>query len=268
MKTKLIQLCTGVTIEYSLTGSRNTNGLPFVHGLGSNLHQFEPQEEFFSQRFQVLLVSLRGHGKSSIPEHPSIKDFTVEQLAVDIKSLLSELGIQRVHFVGNSLGGLIGYQLLKTDEELIASLTTFGTTAELHTSPTMVWFLTSLTRILGPKTLGKMAAVSTKDKTVARRISEMFALANKDAIWMTQKNISDYDYTPVLRDRDVPILLIRSQQDTEINANLASTLRALQQNPNFQLRELENVGHFADLEKPEIFNQTLLDFLTTLTISS
>jgi 3-oxoadipate enol-lactonase len=263
MKTKLIQLCTGVTIEYSLTGSRNADSLLFVHGLGPNLHQFEPQKEFFSHRFQVLLVSLRGHGGSTTPEHPSIKDFTVEQLTADVKSLISELGIQRIHFVGNSLGGLIGYQLLKTNEELIASLTTFGTTAELHTSPTMVWFLTSLTRILGPKTLGKMAAVSTRDKKVARQISEMFALANKDAIWMTQKNISDYDYTPVLRGRDVPILLIKGQQDAEINAQLDSTLQTLRQNPNFLLRELENVGHFANMEKPETFNQTLLDFLTT-----
>jgi pimeloyl-ACP methyl ester carboxylesterase len=41
----------------------------------------------------------------------------------------------------------------------------------------------------------------------------------------------------------------------------------LQQNPNFQLRELEEVGHFANMENPEVFNQVLSDFLTEATES-
>ena len=90
-----------------------------------------------------------------MPDHPGIKDFSVEQLAADIKALLFDLGIRKVHFVGNSLGGLVGYEMLRSDEEMITSLTTFGTTAELHTSSTAVWFLTSLTKILGPKNWAK-----------------------------------------------------------------------------------------------------------------
>lgn len=262
MHTELLQLSSGITIEYSLTGSEDASNLIFVHGLGPNLHQFEPQREFFGQHYRVLLISLRGHGKSSMPDHPGIKDFTVEQLTADIKALLFQLGIWKVHFVGNSLGGLVGYEMLKSDEELIASLTTFGTTAELHTSTTAVWFLTSLTKILGPKNLGKMAGVSTKDKAVAGQISKMFSIASKDAIWMIQRNISNYDYTPVLAEHTLPVLLIKGQLDNEINAQLGSTLEILHRNPNFQLREFDGVGHFANLEKPQIFNQVLLDFLT------
>jgi hypothetical protein len=44
---------------------------------------FFPQEQYFSQQFQVLLVSLRGHGALSTPAHPNKVDFTVEQLACD-----------------------------------------------------------------------------------------------------------------------------------------------------------------------------------------
>ena len=262
MQTELIQLRTGITIEYSLIGPKDAPSIIFVHGLGPNLHQFEPQGDFFSQQYQVILISLRGHGRSSMPDHPAIKDFSVEQLAADIKALLFDLGIQKVHFVGNSLGGLVGYEMLRSDKEMITSLTTFGTTAELHTSSTAVWFLTSLTKILGPKNLGKMAGVSTKDKAVAGQISEMFSIANKDAIWMIQRNISNYDYTPVLAGRTLPVLLIKGQLDNEINAQLGSTLDVLHRNPKFQLRELDGVGHFVNLEKTQTFNQILLDFLT------
>jgi len=48
---------------------------------------FELQEAYFSRHFQVLLVSLRGHGGSSVPDHPTVKDFTVGQLAADVKAL-------------------------------------------------------------------------------------------------------------------------------------------------------------------------------------
>ena len=106
-----------------------------------------------------------------------------------------------------------------------------------------------------------MASVSTKYKAVAGQISKMFSIANKDAIWMIQKNISNYDYTPVLAGRTLPVLLIKGQLDNEINAQLGSTLNVLHRNPKFQLRELDGVGHFANLEKPQIFNQVLLDFL-------
>jgi pimeloyl-ACP methyl ester carboxylesterase len=261
MNTKLFQLQTGITIEYSLSGTSNPSNLVFVHGLGPNLRQFKPQEAFFSPHFRVVLVSLRGHGGSSMSEHASKEDFTVERLAADVKALLLELDIHRIHFVGNSLGGLVGYQLLKTDQELISSLTTFGTTAELHTSKALVVFLTSLTRILGPKTLGKLASISTKDKAVARRMAEMFAAANKTAVWMTQHNISDYNYVPVLQDCDLPMLILKGHLDAEINAKLDSTLKVLHQNPNFRLSELEGAGHFSNMEKPELFNQILLDFL-------
>ena len=113
MQTELLQLSNGITIEYSLTGSEDATGLILVHGLGLNLRQLEPQGDFFSQQYQVILISLRGHGRSSMPDHLGIKDFSVEQLAADIKALLLDLGIRKVHFVGNSLGGLVGYEMLR-----------------------------------------------------------------------------------------------------------------------------------------------------------
>jgi 3-oxoadipate enol-lactonase len=261
MKTEFVQLDTGITIEFARSGAVAADSILFVHGLGTNLHQFEVQQRFFSQYFQVLLVSLRGHGGSTVPVHPRLAEFSIPQFAQDVKALLSRLDIHKVHFVGNSAGGLVGYQLLRTNVELLASVTTFGTTAELHSSATLLWFLTRLTRLLGPKTMGKLASVSTKDKAVAQKVAEMFATANKQAIWMTQANIADYDFTPLLKDHDLPMLLIKGEQDSEINAKLESTLQILKQKQRFKLAEIEGAGHFVNMEKPDRFNQILLDFL-------
>jgi 3-oxoadipate enol-lactonase len=261
MKTEFAQLDSGISLEFALAGSPDAETLLFVHGLGPNLRQFEAQMNFFSQEFQVLLVSLRGHGGSSIPDQPERADFSIPALAEDVRSLLTRLDIQKVHFVGNSAGGLVGYQLLINNEDLLSSLTTFGTTAELHTSAPMLWFLTTLTRILGPGTMGKLAKASTKDSQVAEQVAEMFATADKRAIWMTQYNIADYDYRPVLRDQRLPMLMLRGEYDTEINAKLDSTLEVLQGNSDFKLVEMAGAGHFMNMEKPERFNQELLAFL-------
>lgn len=78
---------------------------------------------------------------------------------------------------------------------------------------------------------------------------------------MTQFNIADYDYRAVLAGHKIPIMLLQGEFDREINAKLASTLRVLQQNPEFKLVEVAGAGHFLNMEKPERFNQELLDFL-------
>ena len=261
MKIESAQLDTGIQMEYVLSGPTDTETLLFVHGLGPNLRQFEAQLRFFNQEYQVLLVSLRGHGDSTVPVQPVREDFSIKELAEDVQSLLSMLGISRVHYVGNSAGGLIGYELLKRDSDLLATMTTFGTTAELHTSRAMLWILTSLTRILGPKEMGKLAKASTRDACAARKVAEMFAMADKAAVWMTQFNIADYNYLPVLRNQRLPMLMFKGEYDREINAKLDSTLRVLQGNPNFQLVDIVGAGHFVNLEKPERFNQELLGFL-------
>ena len=58
-------LPTGITMEYALDGPTDAPVLAFVHGLGSNLHQFAAHTERFGDRYRVLLLSLRGHGGTS-----------------------------------------------------------------------------------------------------------------------------------------------------------------------------------------------------------
>ncbi len=128
------QVSTGIRIEYSLSGIENNETLVFVHGLGANLSQFELQQQFFAKSYRVLLVSLRGHGGSSAPPDPAPADYTVRELSRDVHALLQHLGIKKVYLVGNSLGGLVGYELLELDADLLISLTTFGTAPMLHAS--------------------------------------------------------------------------------------------------------------------------------------
>lgn len=262
METQKAELSTGMQIEYSLSGLENEETLLFVHGLGPNLHQFEPQQRFFVQDYRVLLVSLRGHGGSFRPINPTETDYTVQELARDVQALLLHLDIKKVHYVGNSLGGLIGYELLKVAADRVSSLTTFGTTAELHSSRFVVWSLLTTIRVLGRRGMTWLISkTASEDKAVAARLGKMYRVVSKDALKLITKNIADYDYTDTISKHDIPMMLIKGSLDKEINANLSSTLKVLSKKSGFKVVELSEAGHFANMEKPEVFNRAVLDFL-------
>ena len=261
-------LPTGVRLEYALQGPAAAEVLCFVHGVGANARQFDTQLTAFAGAYRVLALSLRGHGGSTAPLRASAADFSPRQLARDVLALLSELGIDKVHYVGNSLGGLVGYELLKLDSDCVLSLTTFGTTAELHSSALLRGTVVVMARWLGPRGLGWLLTKTASRKPDVRRIvGEMMRSARKDALVLLPQNIAAYDYRQTLQKRLVPMLLMRCEHDREINKQLQSTLEVLESDDAARVLDLHDAGHYANLDNPEAFNRVLSGFLAALTES-
>lgn len=80
-------------------------GTPLVllHGNGGSLECFKSQIEYFSQKYRVIALDTRGHGKSPRGDKP----FTIKQFADDLKDFLDDLGIKRAILLGFSDGGNI-----------------------------------------------------------------------------------------------------------------------------------------------------------------
>ena len=262
MNTQTATLSTGVTLEYLLDGPPDAPVLCFVHGLGSNLRQFLTQAEHFASTHRVLLLSLRGHGGSSAPSPPTPEAYTPRVLAQDVQALLTHLGIEALHYVGNSLGGLVGYELLELGQPRLLSLTTFGTTAELHSSRLTYWAVVGSIHLLGVKGVATLIGrTASQDRAVGAQLQEMYRNAAKDALLLIPRHIAEYNYTATLSSADAPLLLIQGAMDKEINATLASTLTVLRAAPHSRVVPIENAGHFANMEQPEVFNRILETFL-------
>ena len=255
-------LPTGITMEYALDGPADTPVLAFVHGLGSNLQQFAAQAERFGDRYQVLLLSLRGHGGTSNATPPTADAYTPATLARDVSALLDHLHVRTLHYVGNSLGGLVGYELLRADPSRLRSLTTFGTTAELRSSRWTYWLAAGTVRLLGIGGVARLVGASaSKDKSVGAELERMYRHASKVAMLHIPQHIARYDYTDTLRSAHLPLLLIQGAQDKGINDALASTLAALGDAPDARVVPLADAGHFANMEQPERFGEVLNGFL-------
>lgn len=75
-----------------------------IHGIGASRHSFDGLIGHLKNEFRCIAYDLRGHGKSPAPKPP----YSLDDLVADLEGLRAELGIERAHFAGHSLGGMIG----------------------------------------------------------------------------------------------------------------------------------------------------------------
>lgn len=262
LQCELITTTDTVQIECLQAGEQHAETILFIPGLGANLEQFRPQVTHFSADYHTLAVSLRGHGASTCPPDPAEDDFAFEKLATDMQRVLEHLEIDAAHIVGNSTGGVVGYQLLAQAPQVVRSLTTFGTAGEIHAG-LMGQLVVLLDRLLGPRGEAWIAqrTVSEND-AVAEQIGNMVRETAKPAIVNLRRHLVDYNYLPTLQAHpEIPVLLIRGGKDSEINNMLDSTLDTLHQRDNARVIRIEGAGHIANLDQPAAFNEALRDFL-------
>ena len=100
---KTIALPNSEVLAYIDTGNPAGPAVVLVHGYTDNARDWVPMLPYLSKRFRLILVDLRGHGKSSKPECC----YTRVDFAYDIKLLLDALSIQKADIVGHSLGSIV-----------------------------------------------------------------------------------------------------------------------------------------------------------------
>src|SRR5260370_8955329 len=92
----------GIDINYEIEGEGPV--VTFSHSLACNLSMWDEQVRALRDRYRVLRYDTRGLGQTGAPAGA----YTLDQLADDLEGLLDGLGIAATHFVGLSMGGMIG----------------------------------------------------------------------------------------------------------------------------------------------------------------
>jgi 3-carboxy-cis,cis-muconate cycloisomerase len=97
----------GARLHYRIDGAERAPVLVLSNSLGTDLAMWEPQIPALLRAFRVLRYDTRGHGTSADAPGP----YSIERLGRDVVGLLDSLGIERAHFCGLSMGGMIGMWL-------------------------------------------------------------------------------------------------------------------------------------------------------------
>ncbi len=263
MEASFVKVADGVTIGYSCFGKPTKEALIFCPGLGATQLGFMADAEYFSSKGMfVICPDLRGQGASSNPEPFEKIQFTPRKLAEDMIELLRSLGVEQVDFVGNSLGGLVGLEIIAAEPKLVRSLTTFGTTYELNFPKLVVPIQALIYKLIGKKRLpGFVANRSSKKAEVQSVIKAQYQSFSRDVAKMISAHIYRYSYLDVINQWKGPILLLRGDLDSSINNQLQSTLALLQQRDNFWVVEIEDAGHFTNLDAPQSVRLSIMKFL-------
>jgi len=253
----------GINVNYTLDGPTSGPVVTLSNSLASNLKMWEPQLSALTSRFRVLRYDTRGHGETEA----SAGSYTLAALAEDTRTLLQALGIARTHFIGLSLGGMIGQLLALEHPELLQSLTLCDTMSRVPTEAKPTWE----ERVHTAQTQGMETLV---EPTIARWFTTPFREQRIDVITQVRAMIRS---TPVagytgcchaiaalnLTDRlkaiTVPTLIIVGEDDP---ATPVAASRAIQaQIKGSELVILKSAAHLSNLEQPQAFNEALTTFL-------
>lgn len=252
----------GTRLGYRDFGSREATPVVLCHGLGANSRQFLADADYFTGLgYRVLLPDIRGHGASQAPPGYPAGRFSIAVLASDMAALLDHAGVGPVHWVGNSLGGIIAFQLVADQPRRFRSLSTFGTAHRLNLPGFAAGAIPLLYRLLGKRLTAWSTALGTTANGPARvLVASMLADYDPQVGRAVAENVRAYDLTEQALSYAGPMLLIRGGRDAAVNQALASTLMRFTGRANFTQVELPKGGHMANLDATDAWREALLSF--------
>ncbi len=254
----------GIDINYELSGKEGAPVVMLSHSLACSLVMWQPQMAELESAFQVLRFDTRGHGGSDAPQGA----YSLELLTADAVSLLDALDIETVHFVGLSMGGMIGQCLSLDYTDRLKSLALCDTAATMPDETQPIW----QQRI---DATGETGMAGQVDETLERWFRLEYLQQNPPEVEMIRQQIlatpvAGYTgcceairrlaYLDRLSEIKLPTLIMVGEEDpgTPVAASEAMHARI----SGSKLVILPAARHLSNIEQAEAFNNALMDFLT------
>lgn len=113
---------------------REGDAIIFLHFSGANLMMWQRAVPYFQDHYRLILVDLRGHGKSDKPE----TGYHIDEMARDVVGIMDHLKLERAHIVGSSLGAEVGLSLAANYPGRVISLVCDGALSSEY-GPYGIW---------------------------------------------------------------------------------------------------------------------------------
>lgn len=239
----------------------------FVHGAGGSSSIWFKQIKAYKKHFNVLLVDLRGHGKSKDLMQKYYEDkYTFQLISNDILDVLDEAGILKAHFVGVSLGTIIIRTIGEIAPERVDTMVMSGAVTRLNIrSRFLVWVGHLFKKVVPFMWLYKLFAWIILPR---KRHSESRLLFIREAKKLYQKEFLKWfnmtqEINPLLRyfrekELPIPTLYVMGSEDYLFLPPVEKIVAEHQQS---FLNVIEECGHVCNVEKPDIFNRLSIQFL-------
>ena len=248
----------------------------FVHEFAGDHRSWEPQMRYFSRFRRAVAYNARGYPPSEVPPDPA--HYAQDIQADDIGHVLDHLGIEKAHVVGLSMGGFATLHFGLRHPERARSLVVAGCGYGAEKKGRAEFQASAEAMAIKYETEGSAAVAEEYSRSAARvqfenkdprgwaefkaQLAEHDARGAANTMRGYQKlRPSLYDLEDRLEQLTVPTLVVTGDEDEpclEPDLFLKRTI------PSAGLWVVPKSGHAVNLEEPEAFNRTLLDFLTAV----
>lgn len=241
----------------------------FIHGAGGSSSIWFKQVREFRKHFNVLLIDLRGHGKSIKLLKQEIHSYTFQMISDEVVQVLKHLKIKQTHFVGISLGTILIREIADRYPELVKSMVMGGAVMKINTKGRILVSLgRRLQSVLPYMILYRIFAFVIMPRKNHREARHLFI---REARKLYQKEFNRWfamlgQLHPLLsifrlNELPVPTLYIMGAQD---HMFLPTVQKLLESHTISQLFVIPDCGHVVNVEQPDAFNQQTLHFLKSL----
>ena len=238
----------------------------FVHGAGGSSAVWFKQLRDFRDRFNVLLVDLRGHGRSR-DYHGEGPPYTLEAISQDIVDVLEHEKIESAHFIGVSLGTVLIRMIVEIAPEKVRSVVYAGAVAGFSVWARFLIFTGQSLKYLIPfRALYAVFAWIILPGTKAAEARRVFRKEARRVepeefrrwLWLipeVSKRLQEWSS----RITECRSLYVMGGRDYMF---LPPATRIVSLAGNSFLEVIEGVGHVCNIERPLIFNELAIAFLS------
>ncbi len=250
----------GCTLNVAVEGRADGPALMFSNSLGATLAMWDPQAKALAQDYRIIRYDRRGHGQSGIDPRP----YSMERFGRDVLAILDHLKIEKAHWCGLSMGGMVGQWLGANAPERFDRMILANTTC-YYPDPSN-WHA----RI---KAVTESGLASIADTVIAGWLTEGFRKREpQTAAWLKEmlvatppegyiaccEALSTLDQRAALPKITRPTLVIAGSEDKSTTVAAAEMLR--DGIPGAELTLLD-AAHISNIEQADAFTKAVRDFL-------
>jgi 3-oxoadipate enol-lactonase len=249
-----------VAVSYSVAGPEDAPVVVLSNSLGATRDMWNPQVPLLAERYRVLTYDTRGHGRSPAPEGP----YSIDDLADDVVALLDEVGADRAHVVGLSLGGMTGLRLAAREPGRVDRLAVLCTSAKPEPGP----FLERAAAVRSGGTAPLAPAIAARWLTpryaaahpdLVARLEAMIAGADDQGYAACCEVVAALDLREDLARIGAPTLVVSGADDVALPPEHQQVIA--EGIAGAQLLTVQPGAHLANLEQPEQITAALLAHL-------
>ena len=252
-------------LAYDLAGPEEAPVVCITHSLASDGGSWSDQlPALLAAGFRVLRLDMRGHGGSDAVAG----NYTMRALADDVAAVLDGLSIRRCHYIGLSIGGMIGQGFALAHRERLLSAMWCDTLPCSPAGAAPVWRErmavvrnASSLEPIADGTMDRWFTESFKGRRPGRwkQIRDTVAATTPAGYLGCCEAILDFDFVPQLPGVKLPVLVLCGDSDPGTppaeNRRIASLV------PGARYEEIGDARHCPNVERPEAFNRVMLEWL-------